>query len=256
MGPSLALDVAALAAFVLDRQQGAGGFSTVPSLPATVEDTFYAIEILLRLEPLVPHLHLRSQVNLESLSRFVQERYAEEQSRLPLRLCYFLHKIQLNFPGMAIPWRGFPALQPTKFEHFFYLQQLGRRERKKNDCFLPPLNLKEVSCKEVYFYLALFAVSSDVPRQALIRWLRDCQNGDGGFGFFPGSTSFLENCFYCLAALALLGAKPSALQQAREFVLSCQTGVGGFARSLIGAPFLESTWYGVELVCGPLSDLS
>jgi len=245
------LDVRALVDFTCARQRPEGGFATVPSLPATIEDSFFASEILLLLEELEPSLSLRSLVDVARLAHFIRDKYAEEKSRLPLRLRYFLQRIQLNFPELSLALENVSVSRPLSFENLFYLRQLGQVDDR--ELTSPPrLELEEVSCREVYFYLALFAESPYIHRQELVGWLRACQNGDGGFGFFPGSTSFLENCFYCLSSLALLGAAPSAPQQARTYILSCQTGAGGFARSFVGAPFLESSWHGVELFCGPL----
>lgn len=65
----------------------------------------------------------------------------------------------------------------------------------------------------------------------------------GRFGFFPGTTSFIENCHHALAALTMLGGAPDQPEKARQFVLSCQTAGGGFGRSLRAAPFLDSTWH-------------
>jgi prenyltransferase beta subunit len=81
--------------------------------------------------------------------------------------------------------------------------------------------------------------------EELTGWLQRSQNGDGGFGFFPGTTSFIENSHAALAALSLIGAKPVDLVNARYFIISSQTGGGGFARSPGAAPFLDASWHGV-----------
>jgi prenyltransferase beta subunit len=96
-----------------------------------------------------------------------------------------------------------------------------------------------------YLFVKKMAAQPVAGAGELVAWLQRTQNGDGGFGFFPGTTSFIENCHAGLAALSLLGARPIDLDGARAFVVSCQTGRGGFARSPKAAPFLDASWYGI-----------
>ena len=85
-------------------------------------------------------------------------------------------------------------------------------------------------------YLAVQNMLNEQPVDSneIVDWLQRSQNGDGGFGFFPGTTSFIENCHAGLAALTLLAAVPVDLVNARAFVIACQTGAGGFR--VISAP--------------------
>ncbi|GAB4336916.1 MAG: hypothetical protein Kow0089_07640 [Desulfobulbaceae bacterium] len=90
----------------------------------------------------------------------------------------------------------------------------------------------------------------------LADWLRSCQNGDGGFGFYPHTTSFIENTHAALEALALLGAGPLHPQRAFDYLIGCRTACGGFGRGSRTAPFLDATWHGVaglSLAAGFLS---
>lgn len=96
----------------------------------------------------------------------------------------------------------------------------------------------------MHMYLArVSARALPLPNPELIAWLQACQNGDGGFGFFPGTTSFIENCHACLRALAFLGAKPLDPELAASFLSGCQTAGGGFSRGGRAAPFLDATWH-------------
>jgi len=96
-----------------------------------------------------------------------------------------------------------------------------------------------------YLFLQEMGGRRGEEAEELAGWLQRSQNGDGGFGFFPGTTSFIENCHAALAALSLLGARPLDPANARAFLLSCQTGGGGFGRSPKAAPFLDASWHGV-----------
>ena len=82
-----------------------------------------------------------------------------------------------------------------------------------------------------------------LPEPELIAWFQACQNGDGGFGFFPGTTSFVENCHASLRALAFLGSRPLEPGPAALFLAGCQTAAGGFSRNGRAAPFLDATWH-------------
>jgi prenyltransferase beta subunit len=84
----------------------------------------------------------------------------------------------------------------------------------------------------------------------LVDWLRKCQNCDGGFGFFPGTTSYVEYCDYSLSALSLLNIRPADPVNAGQYICYCQTGAGGFSRSARAAPFLEASYHALQgLLC-------
>jgi hypothetical protein len=98
----------------------------------------------------------------------------------------------------------------------------------------------------MHMYLErLFRNSLPQAMPRLISWFRASQNGDGGFGFFHGTTSFVENCHYCLQALTVLGAEPVDPEKARRFITACRTASGGFGRGIRAAPFLDATWHAV-----------
>jgi prenyltransferase beta subunit len=85
----------------------------------------------------------------------------------------------------------------------------------------------------------------DFNRQEIIKWVQLCQNGDGGFGFYPGTTSFMENTYCALEILAKLGSSPVQTELCQRYILSCQTKNGGFGRAPASFPFIESTFHAV-----------
>ena len=248
MGVFARINVDQLIAFLFERYTEDGGFSTAPSLPPTIEDTFYVTDILTLLEQLDKGLDLRSRIDIERLSGFLRRKYDEEKGRLPLRLLYYLHRIGKNIPDEPVFPNENIVWTKLTFEHFFYLQELEWVTAEDWES-LPPLDLGHSTCKDVFYALLLVPPSDTLPPlETVTVWLRACQNGDGGFGFFPGTTSFLENSYYCLSALSLIKASPADPERAEQFVVSCQTGAGGFARSIVGAPFPESSWHAVNVV--------
>ncbi len=241
------INVDQLIAFLFQRYTEDGGFATAPSLPATIEDTFYITDILGILEQLDKSLDLLSRIDAQRLSGFIRRKYDEEKSRLPLRLSYYLNRIGQRIPGVPVFPRDTFVYTKLTFENFFYLQELERVTAEARE-LLTPLDLAECTCKDVFYALLLVPTPDTLPPlETISAWLRACQNGDGGFGFFPGTTSFLENSYYCLSALSLIEASPADPERAEQFIVSCQTGAGGFARSIVGAPFPESSWHAVNI---------
>jgi prenyltransferase beta subunit len=81
------------------------------------------------------------------------------------------------------------------------------------------------------------------PASEMIIWFRACQSGDGGFGFLPRTTSFVENCYTCLRTLVFLNSAPLYPDRAFQFLARAQTTTGGFGRSSRAVAFLYSTWH-------------
>ncbi len=70
---------------------------------------------------------------------------------------------------------------------------------------------------------------------SLRTWLKNCQNPDGGFGIALSNSSKLENTYYAIAALNLLGDSPNDPTGAINYIKKCQNfknapyyGDGGF----------------------------
>jgi prenyltransferase beta subunit len=85
----------------------------------------------------------------------------------------------------------------------------------------------------------------DFNTQEILKWVQLCQNGDGGFGFYPGTTSFMENTYCALEILSKLNSSPLEIGVCREYILNCQTKGGGFGRAPMSFPFIESTFHAV-----------
>jgi len=244
------LDHAALIDFVQKRRQTTGGYGATPLLPATIEDTFHAVAISLMLgenpptprsEPALtgylarrlasPWLGIGSTFRLLTLCRICGLAMDGKRVRTHLAAClagddylaatYYVSKIAMEILGV----------EPEEF--------LG----PKRPTAMPPRCAVDDAAR--YLTVKIMRTQQIEAAEELTGWLQRSQNGDGGFGFFPGTTSFIENSHAGLAALSLLGAMPVDLANARAFIISSQTGVGGFARSPGAAPFLDASWHGV-----------
>lgn len=230
--------------FVLARKKQNGGFAMTPLLPATVEDTYYAVKILKILAHPIPS-------STKTYIAFL--RWSD----------YYLPK---NLYQLVILYQAMEQVLPTKqlsetiayilkrekisLEHLAYLARL-----------LKLLNLKTLKAKlcqkiafdrwwvlkELYYIMNCAQVCHLSLPQKAASWVKQCQNGDGGFGFMPHTTSFLENTYYALKLMLYLKVKPADMRQCRRFIQYCYVpSRGGFARSPGGVAFLESTYHALS----------
>jgi len=243
--------------FVMARRKESGGFGATPRLPATVTDTYHGLRIL----------NLARQYG--AMDNCGYDPLGDESLRAYLSACL------LKFPGGArtrfqIFWCCLAAgvdvdrraaedvvaaqlCRSASLEDGYYHARLLREVLERP---LPEareiLNNSTVmigkwhTVDEAWMNIYLSRqIRSPLPHmeEELITWFQDSQNMDGGFGFFPGTTSFVENCHASLRALAFLEAKPRDQAGAFRFLVGCQTAAGGFGRSSRAAPFLYATWH-------------
>ncbi len=257
--------------FFLERLKDGGGFGATPRLPATIEDTYYALRSLTLLKAMDifvpeelfwghgPFLKARlkegafgmgnlyrllwSMIGLDTMgkeglskevspgriARLIGARLGEGLEDL-----YYLRRIEELFANAGPGPTAGLAAGMTKGVRGPALPVLG------------PSSVKGLNQARLYIYLRQHPAGEGLgrgERQEWISWLRACQNHDGGFGFMPGTTSFMENCWYGLHALALLGQGPPDPQGLCDFIVSARSARGGFGRKNLGVPFPESTWH-------------
>jgi len=85
-----------------------------------------------------------------------------------------------------------------------------------------------------------------LKREEVKDFLARCENPDGGYGFYPGTTSYVDNIYYALKAFDLLKERPPNPERTYEYLLFCQNPDGGFARRSGAVSFLDSTFYAVS----------
>lgn len=81
-------------------------------------------------------------------------------------------------------------------------------------------------------------------------WVLACEHPEGGFGVKPGTrTYFLENIYYGVEVLSMMGEKPRYPDIHAKLTCMCQNGDGGFRRSpVLGSSTLEYTYYAVQVL--------
>lgn len=241
---TIAIKRSELLEFVQRRKKSTGGFSATRMLPATIQDTYHALRLLTLLGeypaghdlPLLDYLRHARQTERHSAKvtfhGFAASQLAGEEV----------------VPGPILTFVRRRLLETPDLEEWYYCSRLVREVSGQDSPefdwlhnFCPPWSFRTLSELWMLLYLA------DHPpenREALTTWVQNCQVGDGGFGFLPKTTSFLENCYDGLRALRQLGSPPRNPQGCREFILACQTRYGGLARRSGALAFLSTTWQG------------
>lgn len=242
--------------FVMARHKTTGGFGATPRLPATIEDTYHALNIL----GLVRQFGTTEGSAIDpftenSLSSYldVSRRHLPAGAGTTFRLLRCCRTAGLEFDPEAVEAAIIERMRSSAcLEDWYYcariqVEVLGRKPLKVAEANLVAVlerTWRSVDQAWMHMYLwRIFRAVLPRPASELIAWFRACQNGDGGFGFFPKTTSFAENCHVCLQALAFLGAAPRDPDRAFGFLNGCQTVSGGFGRSSRAAPFLDATWH-------------
>jgi hypothetical protein len=236
--------------FCYKRKKATGGFSATPRLPPTIQDTYHAINILAALakQGLTP----ASPNDGPLLIYLSQARPAEAHSAKVT----FQRLAALRLAGGAVevePIKAFIRRRLTEtatLEERYYCCRLAREVLGLDDPDQfhwlpePTTGWSFRTATELWMLLTL-AQGQPPGERDLTSWLQACQTYDGGFGFFPGTTSFMENGYDCLRALRRLGSTPRDPEGCRAFILACHNQTGGFARKGGATAFLSSTWQAV-----------
>lgn len=237
-----------LLGFVKTMENPAGGFNYPRDTPASIEETYFALNITDIFGEEYSSERTRSYV----LNVPVDGNTALKHLCQMAAICDI---IRLDEKDLQIEEAFTGARRrPRDISNLHYHLLLSERygtvdpDRKAASALLRktlarfPLPLSScLRCIQVAKGLSL-----SIPRHGLIDWIQRSQNRDGGFGFYPGTTSFLENTWYAVQGLALLGSKPRDTQGCREFVLSCRTELGGFSRQTGAVPTLEYSFMAVS----------
>ncbi len=241
------VDPAGVLGYLLAREKPGGGFSQTPLLPATVEDTYYCLRSLEllgapgRARRLGGYLEAVPVSATSPAKILFQQAYLRRRAASPLEGLEEALATRLSRqPAQAELYYGLRAARQmrgkagARLEAAVRLAARGRALRWRT-----PADLRQVLVLGEFFGLA--------PPRDSTGWLLACQNLDGGFGFLPGTTSFLENTYHALRALAQLGERPRRPEECGQFVLRCQGG-GGFGRT-------SSTVLSPETTCMGLASL-
>lgn len=247
--------------FIHERRKDTGGFAATPRLPATIEDTYHAIGSIELLNKFPSHGAWFPGYDVRkdsALLRYLSIPFYPllDESKTVFQLLESRRLLGLEIDNKSV--RSYVHSQltaPFSLQKWYYLARIVN-DTLDGDLEFIHMFLKgsrrfvwrTVNEAWMYLYLAKAGCGVgdiDIDEQGLAQWFKDCQNRDGGFGFMPQTTSFIENCHACLGALALLGVTPKDADASFNFIIGCHTGAGGFSRNGMAAPFLDATWHAV-----------
>ncbi len=232
--------------FVLKREKPTGGFGATPLLPPTIEDTYFALNTLslLKVEP-----------NLENHAKFLLSQDLFKITFEPAFELVELAKMlgildKLNKDGVKVLLTRCKRKSKSKslrLSDAFWLYHLAKafdESKLAQSLFEKTKKLVEaknrLSMKESYY--AYRVLKNELPKR-VVESIKETQNPDGGFGFYKGTTSYMENTFYACYILQGFNEVPSRLKELLEFVFNCRNKDGGFGRNPQGISFLPTTYY-------------
>jgi len=240
---SRVLDPSKVIQYLRDREKENGGFSFAPELYPDIEDTYYAVRTLQL---------LKADIDRDKTANYLKSIDWKEVGfpRAVYMLLYIHQSLYIELPRQLIDlsgkdWFGFAVLDVQYFSDEMR-KLLGRPLKPLNSPSSWQLQTNE-SLQTLRKKVAIL-LDRDInfDRQPIIRWVQLSQNGDGGFGFYPETTSYMENTYCALEILPKLGSSPMQIELCRKYILGCQTNNGGFGRAPVSFPFIESTFHAVS----------
>ena len=242
------LDPRRIAGFVLERRHKDGGFGLAPSVPPSIQDTYYALNILETLKDLSgcnQGYHPDQDRELKSYLKQVELRKGVSPKLLYYYL-YSCHVAGLRMEGLKeyLSSKG----EAVPLEDRYYIKRIKEnlQDLEMEGFRVGVLSHEWKTSKELWMWLYIKGRPGNKIISDILEWISSCQNPDGGFGFLPNTTSFIENTCFCLRSLLFLGKQTKDINRSLKFILSCYTGKGGFARNNGGTPRLDATYYAIQ----------
>ena len=205
--------------YVMQRQNGDGGYAFAQGLDSNAQDTYYGLAILDLLKIPFP--------NAEQTTKWLHDfapdsHYSHYYVAKALKLCG--EKPQRNL------------------KDFLVSLQSSREELGTVDVYVEVAS----EFQHVFMITELASmVDVEINCEKMVSWLLNYQNGDGGFGAHRHSN--LNSTYHAVASLLNLGYPIKSLKKTIEYVRSCEKPLGGFTvipRS--SNPYMEHTYYGVS----------
>lgn len=241
-GLSRLLELSKVIQYLREREKKEGGFSFAPELYPDIEDTYYAIRIFQL---------LNVGVDQNKTANYLKNIDLKEVG-FP-RAAYMLLYIHLSL-GIVLPrqlidlsskdWTGFAMLDVQYFSDEMG-RLLGRHLKPLHSS--SPFQFQTNESLQTLRKKVSILLDRDIDfdKGQIIRWVQSSQNGDGGFGFYPETTSYMENTYCALEILLKLDSAPMEIDLCQNYIISCQTVRGGFGRAPASFPFIESTFHAV-----------
>jgi hypothetical protein len=233
-------------AFIFQYEQPEGGFSFSKTTPPTREDTYYAMRVLDKLD--IKYSNLDTNRYLKSILMDLHHSCK--------------HYYQLMFLLQSSSLEGHPTtiknlrdlhgyLKQENINEIYYYMLISEILDTKSDFIISRTKLSQDIVKLNYIpevtrlIFVTKKLNLEFEEKKYINWIQKSQSSDGGFGFLPYTTSFLENTCYALRGLHSLNTTPFNLEMCERFVKGCRVGNGGYARKANALGTLQSTYHAI-----------
>ncbi|MFN3505342.1 MAG: prenyltransferase/squalene oxidase repeat-containing protein [Caldimicrobium sp.] len=233
--------------FILDRfKEESGGFGATPLLPATLEDTYFGTKALFFVDTIL--LKEISPKIFTFVSKFFNENLTDPLSLYRIiRVYEFLEKpfpqdAKKIFTNIIQYFKKLKSHFKRLFAFWYLSNELKVKSLKKR--ILQSLSEGTFRTLEDLYYLG--QIDREIWRK-YENFIRESQNGDGGFGFYPKTTSYLENTYYAVKMLnGIESLKREIASKVLDFFKACENSDGGYSRKPGGISYLETTALALE----------
>jgi len=232
--------------FILSREQPEGGFSFSQTTPPTLEDSYFALRLLMELQEYYASTQTISYINQIDQNEFHYPKHLYQLATI-YKITHLTdsenalyNKIIYNHKIILDTLSDLYYLVLTK--ELLHMQVTLTRNEEN---IISSAQLKSIKsmeeCKQIVILMII--LHNSFQQEEYVHIIQTSQNGDGGFGGVPHSTSFLEHTYQALRGLKELHAFPDDIHECERFVHSCITNIGGFGRQITTVPALEYSFY-------------
>lgn len=257
-----------IVAYVVNRQNGDGGYAFAQGLDSNAQDTYYGLAVLSILVSPFPYMDR----TIEWLQDFdLGNIYSYYYIGKALTLCNKTIGSQFrDYVESAVSsGRYFGNVDvyvevSSEFESTLMFLELASilkispddeearrwllRYRNKDGGFGARGHSNINSTHQAIASLSLLKANR-MDLNDTVGFVRECEQPQGGFTVVTRSvTSYMEHTYYGVMTLGLLGESCRFPSQTMDYVLKCQRGNGGFARSDLGISTFENTFQAVSIM--------
>lgn len=232
--------------FILQYEQPDGGFSFSKTTPPTREDTYYGLQIIHKLDKTYDNKNTFNYLESISLDLYQSCRHYYQ-----LLFLADMFKLTVNQDTMKNVFELYINLKKENINEIYYFTLIREFLNSKVEYELNEYILSQNISSLKYIpevarqVILMKKLNLRFENNKYIQWIQESQSRDGGFGFLPYTTTFLENTCYALRGLQILDTIPLDLEKCEEFINSCKTGNGAFARKSDALGTLQSTYHAI-----------
>jgi hypothetical protein len=253
--------------YVINGQNGDGGYTFCPGAESNAQDTYYGLEVLNLLNYPFPNLEKTVEwllslelyniytyyyvgKSLELCGERIDDRFKKYFTSIVNSKEYFSSATNV-FAKPSTELKS--LLMVLEFAKMLKLEFNGKdMERwllgfKNKDGGFGEKGHSNIT-STYYAIASLQLLKNNVENLTdTIDFIRECETPQGGFTIVPNTLkTYIEFTYFGVMTLDMLGEKCRFPKQTVDFLLKCQRANGGFARTDIGISTLENTYQAVK----------